>query len=148
MPQNTHSPPFLNPQDDPRPELTADRLLLNEAIREYLEFSGYRHTASVFAAEAGQPSEPLQRDYLAQKLNLPVPKAKTRVEPPIPLLYSLFARGDARGEVAADRASRIQQRTKEAARSRDSPLHGERKVPYRVSDRKPAPVIFTGGSSR
>lgn len=46
---NAPQPPF---QDDVRPVLSNDKLLLNEAIREYLEFSGYRHTLSVFLAGA------------------------------------------------------------------------------------------------
>lgn len=58
-------------QDDVRPRLTDANLLLNEAIREYLEFAGYRHTLSVFLAEAGQPAEPLRRDFVAHKLHLP-----------------------------------------------------------------------------
>ncbi len=56
---------------DVRPRLTDANLLLNEAIREYLEFAGYRHTLSVFLTEAGQPAEPLRRDFVSHKLGLP-----------------------------------------------------------------------------
>ena len=41
-------------QGDAHPLLTHEHLLLNEAIREYLQFAGYEHTLSVFMA--GAPS--------------------------------------------------------------------------------------------
>ena len=34
------------------PALSNDKLLLNELIREYLDFSGYRNTLSVFLTGA------------------------------------------------------------------------------------------------
>ena len=82
---------------DPRPRLSQEKLLLNEAIREYLEFSGYNHTLSVFLAEAGQPEEKLARQVVAGQLRLPLPRATLgdhRGGPSskeIPVLYSLFA---------------------------------------------------------
>ena len=61
----------LDSQDDPRPSLTYENMLLNELIREYLEFNQYQHTMSVFLAESGQPAERLRRQYLSQQLQLP-----------------------------------------------------------------------------
>lgn len=40
----------LDDQREPRPPLSHENLLINELIREYLEFNKYRHTASVLAA--------------------------------------------------------------------------------------------------
>ena len=82
----------VDEQSDVRPGLSNEQLLLNEAIREYLTFTGYHHTLSVFMAEAGQPAEPLRREFLASQLHLPVPRGSA--PPPagsadIPLLYSL-----------------------------------------------------------
>merc|ERR1740130_1821613 len=36
-------------------------MMMNELIREYLEFNQYRHTLSVFLSESGQPAERLRR---------------------------------------------------------------------------------------
>lgn len=54
---------FLHMQDDVRPALNNDKLLLNELIREYLEFSGYRNALSVFLTGANLPCfrEPVPR---------------------------------------------------------------------------------------
>lgn len=40
----------LDDQSEPRPALSHDNLLINELIREYLEFNKYRYTASVLTA--------------------------------------------------------------------------------------------------
>ena len=47
----------MDEKDDPKPRLCHENLLLNEAIREYLEFAGYKHTLGVFMA--GKTAEPL-----------------------------------------------------------------------------------------
>lgn len=53
-----------------RPALTNDKLLLNELIREYLEFSGYRNALSVFLTGASLPRAPR-----------PAPEAQARLHP-------------------------------------------------------------------
>lgn len=40
----------LDDQREPRPPLSHENLLINELIREYLEFNKYRYAASVLAA--------------------------------------------------------------------------------------------------
>lgn len=40
----------LDDQSEPRPPLSHENLLINELIREYLEFNKYRYTASVLTA--------------------------------------------------------------------------------------------------
>lgn len=40
----------LDDQREPRPPLSHENLLVNELIREYLEFNKYRYTASVLTA--------------------------------------------------------------------------------------------------
>lgn len=80
----------FNALDDPsgsKPELSNENLLINELIREYLEFNKYNYTASVLQVESGQPSQPLDRHFLAQELNVLEDKDTASV----PLLYSLFA---------------------------------------------------------
>ncbi|XP_001509335.1 centrosomal protein 20 [Ornithorhynchus anatinus] len=77
----------LDDQSEPRPPLSHENLLINELIREYLEFNKYKYTASVLTAESGQPLVPLDRQFLINELNA--------VEDPtgkdIPLLYGIIA---------------------------------------------------------
>lgn len=40
----------LDDQREPRPQLSHENLLINELIREYLEYNRYRYTASVLTA--------------------------------------------------------------------------------------------------
>uniref|UniRef100_A0A3Q3W0Z2 FGFR1 oncogene partner (FOP) N-terminal dimerisation domain-containing protein n=1 Tax=Mola mola TaxID=94237 RepID=A0A3Q3W0Z2_MOLML len=72
----------LEDQREPRPPLSHENLLLNELIREYLEFNKYRYAASVTFAkhlfgsfssvftESGQPEVPLDRQFLADELKV------------------------------------------------------------------------------
>ncbi|XP_067912317.1 lisH domain-containing protein FOPNL isoform X3 [Heterodontus francisci] len=60
----------LDDQSEPRPPLSHENLLINELIREYLEFNKYKYTASVLTAEAGQPEIPLDRQFLVNELNV------------------------------------------------------------------------------
>uniref|UniRef100_A0A8C6B2M5 Centrosomal protein 20 n=1 Tax=Monodon monoceros TaxID=40151 RepID=A0A8C6B2M5_MONMO len=41
----------LDDESEPRPSLSHENLLINELIREYLEFNKYKYTASVLIAE-------------------------------------------------------------------------------------------------
>ncbi len=42
-----------------KPKLSQENLLINELIREYLQYNSYLHTMSVFTQESGQPSDPI-----------------------------------------------------------------------------------------
>uniref|UniRef100_A0A1A8GXA1 Centrosomal protein 20 n=1 Tax=Nothobranchius korthausae TaxID=1143690 RepID=A0A1A8GXA1_9TELE len=89
----------LDDQREPRPPLSHENLLINELIREYLEFNKYRYTASVLTAEAGQPEASLDRQFLANEMKITEdPSSKT-----VPLLYGLVSHflnsGDNRGKV-------------------------------------------------
>ncbi|XP_075894233.1 centrosomal protein 20 [Nelusetta ayraudi] len=89
----------LDDQREPRPPLSHENLLINELIREYLEFNKYRHTASVLAAESGQPEVPLDRQFLANELRV----AEDSSSKSVPLLYGLVSHfvnsGDGVGKV-------------------------------------------------
>ncbi|XP_068824370.1 centrosomal protein 20 isoform X4 [Capricornis sumatraensis] len=41
----------LDDESEPRPSLSQENFLINELIREYLEFNKYKYTASVLIAE-------------------------------------------------------------------------------------------------
>ena len=62
-----------------------ENYIINELIREYLQFNGYSNSLSVFLRETGQPEDPMNRQFLAQSLNV-VPHSQ------VPLLYSLTSR--------------------------------------------------------
>ncbi|XP_072319029.1 centrosomal protein 20 [Eucyclogobius newberryi] len=70
-----------------RPQLSHENLLINELIREYLEFNKYKYSASVLAAESGQPEVPLDRQFLASELKV----AEDATSKSVPLLYSLLS---------------------------------------------------------
>ncbi|XP_034297344.1 centrosomal protein 20 [Pantherophis guttatus] len=76
----------LDDPGEPRPAAPRETLLLNELIREYLQFQRFHSSASVFLAESGQPEIPLDRDFLAKELHV--------VEDPssrsVPLLYGIL----------------------------------------------------------
>ncbi|OQS05775.1 lisH domain-containing protein FOPNL-like, partial [Thraustotheca clavata] len=86
-----------------KPKLSNENLIINELIREYFEYNGYRHALSVFLPESGQPQDPpFQRRFLAHELNINEDPRYNQ----IPLLYSIItalqqARVD-RGHNASD----------------------------------------------
>ncbi|KAL3138335.1 hypothetical protein ABBQ32_006140 [Trebouxia sp. C0010 RCD-2024] len=58
------------PQETALP-LSRDNLIINELIREYLLFNGYRNTLSVLLPEARQPqTAPFDRGMLANMLGV------------------------------------------------------------------------------
>ena len=62
--------------------LCKENFIINELIREYMQFNGYTNSLSVFLHETGQPEEPMNRDFLAHSLEV-VPHKQ------IPILYTL-----------------------------------------------------------
>ncbi|XP_001374877.1 centrosomal protein 20 isoform X1 [Monodelphis domestica] len=77
----------LDDQGEKPPPLSHENLLINELIREYLEFNKYKYSASVLAAESGQPAMPLERQFLIKELNIfEDSNAKT-----VPLLYGIIS---------------------------------------------------------
>ncbi|TWW58589.1 centrosomal protein 20 isoform X2 [Takifugu rubripes] len=77
----------LDNTGEPRPPLSHENLLINELIREYLEFNKYRYTASVLTAESGQPDVPLDRQFLANELKV----TESASSKSVPLLYGLVS---------------------------------------------------------
>lgn len=76
----------LDDKSESKPVLCHENLLLNELIREYLEFNKYKYTSSVFLQETGQPQEALGRDFLAHELHITQdPTARS-----VPLLYGML----------------------------------------------------------
>uniref|UniRef100_A0A6U4WI96 Centrosomal protein 20 n=2 Tax=Hemiselmis andersenii TaxID=464988 RepID=A0A6U4WI96_HEMAN len=78
----------LEETEDPKPPMSHENLVINELIREYLEYNNFKHTLSVLLPETGQPAERIDRSFLSQDLNVR-DDAHTRQ---IPLLYTIVGR--------------------------------------------------------
>ncbi|RHY30233.1 hypothetical protein DYB32_004483 [Aphanomyces invadans] len=77
----------LDDKGAPKAKLSNENLIINELIREYMEYNGYRHALSVFVPESGQPVEkPFHRRFLAHELNITEDPRYAQV----PLLYSII----------------------------------------------------------
>ena len=64
---------------------TTNNFLINELIKEYLEFNGYKHSADILSVESGQPAKRVERNDLENALKIHTgPNAKQ-----VPLLYSM-----------------------------------------------------------
>ena len=67
-----------------KPKLSNENMILNEIIREYLEYNRYYNTQSVLMAESGQPVEPpFDREYLHKKFSI------GKGDKNVPLLYEI-----------------------------------------------------------
>ncbi|KNC95945.1 hypothetical protein, variant [Spizellomyces punctatus DAOM BR117] len=78
----------LEDESEIKPQVSKESELLNELIREYLRYSGYNHTISVFSAEADLPAKPADRQTIATDLDLDI----DGYPPSVPLLYGLALR--------------------------------------------------------
>ncbi len=87
-----------------RPRLSNENMIINELIREYLEYNGYRHTLSVLVPETGQPedaSKHLPRSLMVSEFGL----REDGTSEQLPLLYGIVAKLQADASAATARAS-------------------------------------------
>lgn len=77
----------LDEQTEVKPSLSNENLLINELIREYLEFNKYKYTNSVLTVESGQPKDPIERRFLAKELHI----EDTRDSSKVPILYGIVS---------------------------------------------------------
>ena len=72
-----------------KPQLSNENMIINEMIREYLEYNKYYNSASVLVTETGQPAEPpFDREYLHRKFG--ISSSSKSHKPGVPLLYELI----------------------------------------------------------
>ena len=76
----------IESEDKVQPKISNENLIINELIKEYLNYNNYLHSLSVFNAETGQPKEMLDRNFIANKLNI----NETSSSRQLPLLYSII----------------------------------------------------------
>lgn len=69
------------------PHIPEETQILNELIREYLDWNGYRYSEQILVAESGQPAEKMKRETLSSKLGV-LDDSRTSK---IPLLYFVIA---------------------------------------------------------
>ncbi|KAM4892131.1 centrosomal protein 20 isoform 4-T4 [Sylvia borin] len=74
----------LDDQSERRPTLSRENLLINELIREYLEYNKYKYTASVLTAESTQNIPPKVSLLTYPKQNLGKPPAERNQKDRIP----------------------------------------------------------------
>ena len=72
--------------DNPKPPLSNENLIINELIKEYLDYNNYLHSSSVFQSETGQPKDALNRDTISKELNI-IENEQNKQKP---LLYSIM----------------------------------------------------------
>nr|XP_018916378.1 PREDICTED: lisH domain-containing protein FOPNL [Bemisia tabaci] len=72
------------PSSPQRPGLPQDLVLINELVKQYLEWIGYSYTLPIFNIESGCTGQ-LSQEELAQKFNMKLSEKTKKV----PLLYSL-----------------------------------------------------------
>lgn len=111
-----------------KPRLSDENLLINELIREYLEFNGYQHTLSTFIPESGQPDAPaFDRQFLARELQI----AEDYKSRSVPLLYGIV-----KGLRAVEPAP-------VEAREERPVVPQRRHVEPQVFSQEPEPLVFT-----
>ncbi|XP_053550404.1 centrosomal protein 20 [Bombina bombina] len=77
----------LDDKNEPKPALSQENLLINELIREYLEFNKYKYSACVLTAETGLSEIPLDRSFIARELNI----AEDSNAQSVPMLYGILS---------------------------------------------------------
>ena len=69
------------------PELSAENFVINELIKEYLEWNSFNQTSDVLSLESGQPKQRISRGELENTMNIQSGENAARV----PLLYSIIS---------------------------------------------------------
>lgn len=80
-----HSLDASSPDSQTKPKQSPENMLINEMIREYLQFNGYEHTLSVMKAEAGLPQGAIPHSVLKAEMGYNGAPAD------VPLMYSIVA---------------------------------------------------------
>ena len=77
----------LDSENAGKPQLSNENMIVNEMIKEYLEYNGYYNSASVLVAESGSPAEPpFDKEYLRKKFSI----SNNRTSKNVPLLYGIL----------------------------------------------------------
>ena len=72
--------------DNPKPQLSKENLIINELIKDYLKYNNYSNSSYVFQSETGQPKDIYDRNSLSKELNIIEDESNKQK----PLLYSIL----------------------------------------------------------
>ena len=76
----------IESDDNPKPQLSKENIIINELIKDYLNYNNYAHSSSVFLSETGQPKDLYDRNSISKELNIIENEANKQQ----PLLYSIL----------------------------------------------------------
>ena len=76
----------IDNDDNPKPEISKENILINELIKDYLNYNNYSYSSSVFQSETGQPQNIYDRKNIAEQLNI----IEIDTNNQKPLLYSIL----------------------------------------------------------
>ncbi|KAF6019594.1 Fopnl [Bugula neritina] len=93
----------LDCKDVAKPKPNNDTILINELIREYLEYNNYKYTASTLKSESGQSDLPLSRDFIESELHVKTMRQSRK----LPLLYTLINDFSQRGKISDQKNSNM-----------------------------------------
>jgi lisH domain-containing protein FOPNL len=92
---------------------TNENYLLNELIREYLEYNNYNYTNSTFETESGNDKAPLDRNFLSRQLGV----SESEDTRAVPLLYALvFGQKEVRRERSPDVQGEVRSKGKKGGK--------------------------------
>ena len=60
----------IESDDNPKPKLSKENIIINELIKDYLNYNNYTHSSSVFLSETGQPKDLYDRNSISKELNI------------------------------------------------------------------------------
>ena len=78
----------IEKDDNPKPQLNKENLIINELIKDYLNYNNYSYSSSVFQSETGQPNDIYDRNSLSNEFNINEKESNMQK----PLLYSILFR--------------------------------------------------------
>ena len=70
-----------------KPKLTKENIIINELIKEYFNFNGYKFSSNVLQSEVGQTNNNLNRNDIIRELNI-IENENNKNKP---ILYSILS---------------------------------------------------------
>ena len=78
---------FIDNDDNPKPNLTKENIIINELIKEYFKYNNYSFSLNVLESETGQIQKYFNRNELIKELNI----IESENNKNKPILYSIMS---------------------------------------------------------
>ena len=78
---------FIDKDNEPKPNLTKENLIINLLIKEYFDYNNYTFSSNVLVSETGQIKTDFDRNELTKELNI-IESVNNKNKP---LLYSILS---------------------------------------------------------